>query len=277
MGTLLEGLWGYAINRELREVHGDRWELAWLADHEYNDFACVRRGQPWTAATRQGELFRIEAKTMVTNADESKAHFDELIHRVGAFDLLLVLVWSWRTVAADQVQPIIESYYLGPAASVAEVRDALHLARGGSFVDRAACPDGCEPATCPHHGEPLNAARKRERLSGPAACRVSAQVSYAANFGGMVRMLKTNSEAARDALRSLRRSKPDINRYVSFVFAAFPGEELNHFSIAEWRTIARAIGVSDKGGKVELAARVRAADPNYQEITVAAVGPVVAP
>jgi len=274
MGTLLEGLWGYAVNRELRDQHGDRWELAWLSDHEYNDFACVERDRPWTPTTRDGELFRIEAKTMVTNADESKAHFDEIASSLGEFDLLLVLVWTWRTMPGERVQPVIDDYFLGSARAVASVRDALHVARGGSFVDRAACPDGCAPAACPHHGEPLNASGKRERLSGPSSTRVSAQVSYAANFGGMVRMLKTNSAAARDQLRRLRATDPDVNEYVSFTFAAFPDEEVNHFSIQEWRQVAASLKIDTTGlSKQELAERIRAADPHYEQAMVQRFAP----
>jgi len=273
MGTLLEGLWGYAVNRELRDQHGDRWELAWLADHEYNDFACVLRNQPWTSSTRQGELFRIEAKTMVTNADESKAHFDEPESRLGPFDLLFVLVWKWEVMPGERVQPVVEDHYIGPVKKVAKVRDALHMARGGTFVDRAQCPDGCRPDKCTHHGEPLNAAGKRERLAGPSSCRVSQQVSYAANFGGMVRMLKTNSADARKILRQLRATDPDVDKYVSFIYSSFPDEELNHYSIGEWRDIARSLNLETSGSKQEIAARVRAADHNYQQLMVQMFAP----
>ena len=274
MGTLMEGLWGYAVNRELRNQHGDKWELAWLSEHEYNDFACVARDRPWTSTTREGELFRIEAKTMVTNADESKAHFDEIAASLGEFDLLLVLVWTWRTMPGERVQPVVDDYYLGSARAVATVRDALHLARGGSFVDRATCPDGCAPSACPHHGEPLNASGKRERLSGPASTRVSAQVSYAANFGGMVRMLKTNSAAARVQLRRLRATNPDVNEYVSFIFAAFPNEEINHFSVGEWHRVAASLGIDTTGlSKQAIADQVRAVSPRYMQAMVQQFAP----
>ncbi len=265
MGTLLESLWGYSINRQLRERFGDTIELAWLADHEYNDFAVVRRNAPWAPATRDGELFRIEAKSMVRGADESKAHFDEIDGSLGPFDLLLVLVWSWERSDGDRVRPIINGVCLSPARAVARVRDALHLNRGGTFVDRSRCPDGCTADACSHHGEPLNANGKRERGTGPEACRVSSKVSFAANFGGMVRMLKTDSDAARATLRRLRAEDADINAFVSFIHHYFPAEEVNHFSLAEWRRLAQSVNVaSDGASKSELADRIRAAVPDYQ-------------
>lgn len=52
MGTLLEGLWLFAVNRQLARRDGSLWELAWLPDHEYNDFALLRRGQAWDRGSR---------------------------------------------------------------------------------------------------------------------------------------------------------------------------------------------------------------------------------
>ena len=52
--------------------------MGWLAEHEYNDYACLEMDCEWNPKTREGEFFRIEAKSMNLDADESKGHFDEL-------------------------------------------------------------------------------------------------------------------------------------------------------------------------------------------------------
>lgn len=224
MGTLLEGLWGYFINGVLDHRHDDlaQCEIAWLFDNEYNDFACIHRDQPWYPATRTGELLRIEAKSMNAGADESKAHFDELIEKLGPWDLLVVLVWRWDPIDESglRVYPHVRDHFIGSAQSVARIRDRLHIARGGSFVDRNSCPDGCSPATCTHHGEPLNASGKRERGSGPQSCKPSS-VSYAANFGGLVRMMKTRRAAARRELATARQADPVADAYARFIVRNF--------------------------------------------------------
>ena len=76
VGGVIEALWGFYLNRCLRRTGQEQIELAWIYGHEYNDFACVRSAEHWDPETRQGELLRIEAKSMVASADESKAHFD---------------------------------------------------------------------------------------------------------------------------------------------------------------------------------------------------------
>lgn len=273
MGTLLEALWGYYVNAALEKAPGGPvdCEIAWLSDHEFNDFAVVERNAPWNSATKLGELLRVEAKSMNAGADESKAHFDELQQNLNVHDLAVILVWEWSPVDANRVHPKILDHFIGFVKPIAVLRDGLHIARGGSFVDRASCPDQalkenpCTPATCPHHGEPLNAATKRERLSGPASRRVSASVSHAANFGGMVRMLKTDSAAARSTFRQLRRANAEADRYISFIHRNYQDEERNQYMIAEWRTLAERLGVATKGKTAgELAAEIRATDPAYQ-------------
>ena len=191
MGLLLEALWGYYINRELLGEGGAiaNCEIAWLSDHEYNDFACVERDADWDPSSRQGEILRIEAKSMNTEADESKGHFDEPKKNLGGHDLLLILVWVWDKLDDYRVFPHILDAFIDLACPLADLRDALHMARGGSFVDREACPDKCTPQDCLHHGEPLNASGIRERVKGPISCK-GGNVSFAANFGGLVRMLK---------------------------------------------------------------------------------------
>src|ERR1700690_3177729 len=170
MGTLLESLWGFYINEYLRNSKAPI-EIGWLADHEYNDFACIIGDAEWEPANRKGELLRVEAKSMNSQADESKGHFDELVRNLAEWDLLLVLVWSWEPLDGIRVFPRIHESYIGPARQIAELRDALHLARGGSFVGSVECPDKCAQMPCKHSGEPLNAAGTRERLSGPIASR----------------------------------------------------------------------------------------------------------
>jgi len=274
MGTLLEGLWGYYVNAALANAPGGPvpCEIAWLSDHEFNDFAVVGRDLAWDSSTRAGELLRVEAKSMNAGADESKAHFDELLQNLGPHDLTVILVWGWEAVGAMRVCPVIIDHFVGFVRPIAVLRDGLHLARGGTFVDRTTCPDqalidsACQVASCRHHGEPLNAKGKRERLSGPATCRVSASVSHAANFGGMVRMIKTDSAAARSTFRRLRRADPEAHRFISFIHRNFPREELNQYMLPEWRKLAQAVDVATHGSAEELAIAIRQADPDYREL-----------
>ena len=266
MGSLIEALWGYYMNQVL-ENHGidcAECEIGWLVGHEYNDFACVCRNLPWNQDTREGELLRIEAKSMNLDVDESKGHFDEI--RLGKFDLLLVILWQWASVDEQHVYPKIIDQFIGNAISVARMRDALHTARGGAFVDKNNCPDGCSPAHCRHDGEPLNANGKRERLEGPGTRRPSQNTSYANNFGGLVRMLKTDSELARTAFRRFRRDNDVAHAYISFVHRNFPSEEFNQYTIDEWRTVASQTGVqSGAMKKSDLVQVIRTHDMNYRE------------
>lgn len=269
MGSLLEALWGFYTNQVLPKVARESYayELGWFSDHGYNDFACVLKDSDWNSDTRAGELLRIEAKSMNALADESKGHFDELIEKLGKDDLLLILIWTWEpvdTAISRQVYPYILDHFIGKARSIASLRDALHLARGGSFVDRESCPDGCTPIICPHHGEPLNAAGTRERLSGPSSCR-AANVSYAANFGGLVRMIKTDSDSARQEFRKFR-ANDDAHAYISFIHRNYPNEEENQYLASEWRTVAQNFGIQTKGlGKGDIIQLIRERYPNYRE------------
>lgn len=269
MGTLLEALWGYHVNKILAEMEEGPppCELAWIVGQQYSDFACILRDRAWNPETLEGELFRIEAKSMNVAADESKGHFDEIEENIGDWDHLLVLIWAWEPLDRVRVFPRVLDHFFGPARPVARLRDQLHLARGGSFVHRDSCPDQCEPSSCSHHGEPLNADGKRERKSGPASCRVSREVSYAANFGGLVRMLKTNSEAARGRFRDLRVGDEVAHEYISFIHRCFPNEERNQYRVREWRSVASELGIDTAGLSLDnLARAVREAAPNYQEL-----------
>lgn len=269
MGSLLEALWGFSTNQVLSKVDPEAhtYELGWFSDHGYNDFACVLKDAEWNSDTRSGELLRIEAKSMNALADESKGHFDELIQKLDNEDLLLILIWTWETVdtaISQQVYPYILDHFIGKARSVAFLRDTLHLARGGSFVDRNSCPDGCDPI-CKHHGEPLNAKGTRERLSGPNSCR-AANVSYAANFGGLVRMIKTDSDSARQEFRRNRASYDDVHEYISFIHRNYPDEEVNQYLAEEWKILAENLGVQTGGlAKKEIINLIRERYPDYRD------------
>jgi hypothetical protein len=267
MGTLLEALWGYYVNQALAGSVGEvaACEIGWLSDNEYNDFACILRDQPWVSADKTGELFRIEAKSMNIAVDESKAHFDELVVHLQKWDLLLVLIWSWDPVDEFRSYPHIKDQFIGPAVPVALLRDRLHIARGGSFVSRVSCPDACPSESCLHHGEPLNAKGKRERLSGPESTRPSANSSYAANFGGLVRMLKTKSETARQEFRLIRATDDVAHNYISFIYNNFPSEETNQYLTNEWKQLANKLGLQTKGISGAAVVDLVRTIPNYQD------------
>lgn len=213
MGLLLEGLWGYYTTECLA---GDSLEMAWLVDHQYNDFACLDMDAEWDPMSRDGELFRVEAKSMNMGAEESKAHFDEISQNILPDDLLVVIAWRWA-LDDDRNWPSVCEIFVDRALPIAQFRDALHIARGGTFVHRHACPDECGTGDCSHHGEPLNANGKRERLNGPESRRVSGKVSHAANFGGLVRMLKAQSKAARATREAEIQENAIARSYVDFI------------------------------------------------------------
>jgi len=218
-------------------------------------------------ATREGELFRLEVKSMNRDADESKAHFDILQHELAATDLLLIIVWKWESLDASHSVPQIVDHFIGNSTQIAALRDALHVARGGTFVSKGNCPEICAcELICRHDGEPLNAARKRERLSGPESARPSAKVSYAANFGGLIRMLKTSSEESRAVFRKIRREDDTAHEYISFIHRNFPFEEENQFTKDEWLAVAKKLGIeSENLSKPELIAVIRSANQAFRE------------
>lgn len=264
MGALLEALWGYMMNQIIAEDKKVDCEIAWFPDNQYNDFSCIKQDTEWNPINRDGEFFRIEVKSMNVGADESKAHFSALQKEIEENDVLLVLVWEWRKIDATHYSPIVIDSFFDRASGVAELRDVLHLARGGSFVSAESCPDKCETSHCSHDGEPLNESGKRERLSGPEATRVSRTVSYAANFGGLVRMIKTNNENARNIFRAQRKDNKTADHYISFIHRNFPNEEKNQYTISELRTVAELIGISTKTkNKDQLYEEIRGYD-NYQ-------------
>ena len=268
MGLLLEGLWGYYVNQHLRGRRdaGSNIEIAWITHHEYNDFACVYRGVSWNGATRAWEVLRVEAKSMLASAEESKAHFDEVVDYFAPHDLLVVLIWDWIPLDKFSFYPHVHEEFIGRARDVATLRDALHVERGGSFVDRKKCPDACKPSTCRHHGEPLNAAGKRERLSGPQSCK-PANVSYAANFGGLVRMLKTGSDSARQEFRRIRFENSTAHEYISFIHRNRRDEEVNQYMKAEWVALAQhlRVAIHTKATASEIRDAIEKANPDFRD------------
>ncbi len=223
MGTVIEALWGFYLNRTLRLANVKEIEVAWIYAHEYNDFACVRREVDWNPETRQGELLRIEAKSMVVAADESKAHFDRLVSEFEQWDLLAVFIWDWIPVreGTTTVYPRVQDHFIGPALDVALLRDELHLNRGGSFIQPGHCPDRCPDANCSHVGEPLNAAGVRERRTGPNSAR-GRNVSHAANFGGLLRMLGSKGSEGRRILAEHRCKSTATAAFIDFMARNFP-------------------------------------------------------
>lgn len=222
MGGVIEALWGFYLNRALRDAGADEIELGWIYGHEYNDFACIRRGEEWNPATRQGEVLRIEAKSMVVAADESKAHFDRLVSELGESDLLAIFLWDWVPIheGAVSVYPRVLDHFIGPALGIALLRDAFHLQRGGSFVRAGRCPDGCAAANCNHVGEPLNVNGVRERRTGPNNSR-GPRVSYAANFGGLLRMLGSRGEGGSRILAEHCRQNESVATFINFMARNF--------------------------------------------------------
>jgi hypothetical protein len=253
MGSLLEALWVYHMNNTLSGQGGvaRECEFVWLPDHQPADFACIIREADWKPESREGELFRIEAKSMNLGVDEAKGHFTNLASETNQFDHLLVLLWSWTEHDKHYVWPKVHSYFLGPSLPIILMRDRLHLARGGSFVETGACPDACSPAKCTHVGEPLNDSGKRERRSGPAT-RKPKGVDYAANFGGLVRMLKTNGKEASGVFRQLRADSAVCHQYVSLIHEFYPDEEINQYGVSEWRSFAKSLGIPETGSKGEI-------------------------
>jgi hypothetical protein len=249
MGSLLENEWGHEVGRRLRDQAAAlaspvALELAWMCDNGYNDFALIDdtsgAAQNWTPSNREGEVLRVEVKSMALDATESKAHFDALFDEIGPSDLLVVLLWRWEPVPErpGRVRPVVSAAWMGSARAIAELRDALHRARGGSFVTAEHCPDRCGTG-CVHVGEPLNAHGTRERLSGPSAT-VTGSVTHAANFGGLVRMLKVRTAVLVELVDACRAG--DARSFVDFIHTHFPEEETRAFPLPVWAAAARLLG-----------------------------------
>ena len=268
MGSLIEALWVYYMNQALQNEGGKArvCELAWLPDHQPADFACLHREADWTPESRGGELFRIEAKSMNLGVDEAKGHFTNLEKETSDFDQLLVLVWSWTSYDKFYVWPKIHDYFIGPSIPIIRMRDRLHQARGGSFINPGNCPDACLAQPCSHYGEPLNAAGKRERRTGPISAK-PANVEYAANFGGLLRMIKTSNEDATAIFRQERAACDVCHAFISFIHKYYPNEELGQYKLRDWRLLADHLGVSSLGKRApDLQAEISQVEPNYREL-----------
>ncbi len=218
MGLHLEKQLGKEVNvlLKLQEM-----ELGELPD-QYNDYAVLEKDAYWDNETREGELFRVEVKSMEMDADESKAHFDVCIEQLNKYDMLVVLAWRWVTLPTRDTIPYVQDCFVSLAKPVAELRDELHLVRGGSFIDRADCPDGCEADQCIHHGASLNSKGFRETKEGPNSCR-HPNTSYMNNFGGLVRMTGARTKQAKQKLKELRKGNSTIDAYMRFLERNFTG------------------------------------------------------
>ena len=163
------------------------------------------------------------------------------------------------------MSPIIIDQYIGAAKPIAVLRDKLHIARGGTFVNKNNCPDGCPPDQCSHDGEPLNASANRERSSGPENSKPKGS-SFGANFGGLMRMLKTSSPAARNVFKHARATDDASHEFISFMHRNFPVEEENSYTIQSWKAVAMKLGInSKKSSREEIIANVRKSS-GYMEI-----------
>lgn len=128
------------------------------------------------------------------------------------------------------------------------------------------CPDRCEAGQCKHVGEPLNASGKRERLSGPESTRPSLKVSYAANFGGLVRMIKTDNEHARYVFRQIRKQNAVADHYISFIHNNFPNEERNQYTTDELRIVAKKLGITNCSNNKDALYRQVSSIDGYQNV-----------
>lgn len=229
MGGVIEALWGFYMNKAFKLQGENTIEMAWIYGHEYNDFACVDASVDWDPSTKAGEFLRVEVKSMIAAADESKAHFDRLVKELDESDMLAIFLWDWCPIApgARSVYPKVIDHFVGLAKPIALLRDELHELRGGTFVQNSKCPDGCG-AKCKHIGEPLNANGIRERKSGPEKTR-GKQVSYAANFGGILRMLGSRGAEGKAAIKRHCASSADSLAFVSFMARNF-GRVAKHLS-----------------------------------------------
>lgn len=263
MGLLIEALWGYYINIELEK---ENFEIGWFPDHQYNDFVCLKKNEEWNAITKEGEEYRMEVKSMNFGADESKGHFDVLSSEIGELDLLIVIIWEWEQITKHHSVPKIIDQYIGLAQDIIILRDALHETRGGVFVTKGNCPEedcNCPDNFCTYEGEPLNAAKKRERRKGPPSAKPKG-VSYAANFGGLIRMIKTSGLESRRKFRQLRVSNPSIDEYISFIHRNYKSEEENQYTRNEWNTIASLYNLDTTSlSKKEIINLVRESIPEY--------------
>ncbi len=216
LGGVIEALWGFYVNKHLLKSDLGA-EMAWISGHEYNDFAVIICDEDWDPQKGTSELFRVEVKSMVRSAKEPKAHFDRLRKEIKHTDTLAVFIWDWVPVSkgSKRCYPKILDGFVGRASAIATLRDELHVARGGTFVPKNKCPDGCRMPCC-HIDEPLNPNGVRERKSGPVNSK-KGKTTFQANFGGLKRMLGVRGVEAIKTLQKFAKRKNDAAQYVSFI------------------------------------------------------------
>ena len=56
-------------------------------------------------------------------------------------------------------------------------------------------------------------------------------------------MLKTSGPDAKQEFRRIRRAYRYADKYISFIHKNYPAEEQNHYSAAEWHTIASILNI----------------------------------
>jgi hypothetical protein len=204
---------------------------------------------------------------MNLDVDEAKGHFDEIQTKLSNNELLVVLLWRWvASEKGQRVYPAITDSFVNFAQPVAALRDDLHLLRGGWFNSFANCSEkpecGCTQL-CRYEGEPINVKGVKERRVGPPSAR-AAKVEYAANFGGLVRMLKTSSEEMRQCIYGHCHTSPIARSYVEFIHRNLPAEERNAFKVAVWRSAADSFDVKE-AGITEIQTALRAKGVNYYD------------
>ena len=160
---------------------------------------------------------------MVASADESKAHFDRLTSELETSELLAVFLWDWVPVSTTsrKVYPCVTGHFIGSAGGVAALRDALHINRGGTFVQIGHCPDGCAAKRCRHIGEPINASGVSEQRTGPEKTK-GPSVSYAANFGGLLRMLGYRGQGGQEVIAQHQAKNEAAAAFIHFMAKNFP-------------------------------------------------------
>jgi hypothetical protein len=79
-------------------------------------------------------------------------------------------------------------------------------------------------------------------------------------------MLKTK-ENARKVFRKARAENAVAHEYISFIHRNFPDEEINQYTVGEWRTLASHVGLNGKGKEaLEILEELKATTPGYQEL-----------
>lgn len=268
MGLLLEGLWCYFVNTSLKKG-AYSFEIGWLPDNQYNDYACINSFSDWVPDNKQGEYFRIEAKSMNVGADEPKGHFDEIEKNIGKDDSLLVILWEWEQDSGRNY-PKVNDIFFGSALKIALLRDSMHIARGGSFLPKECITDfcNCNSMPCSYFGEPLNASNIRERRHGPPTAR-GKNVSYAANFGGLLRMIKTSNNLMRKSLINHLLKCSTSMEYVSFIHKNFPKEERNSFLTKNWIALAEKYSIKNHKNNIkEIQSLLRNKNVNYHKTLI---------